>query len=66
MLAASDRDWLAVRPVTLTDGAPRKTARAVSRYGLTSMIRRSEVASWMLDAVVRPEPFGERYVMLGT
>lgn len=66
LLAASDRDWLAVRPVTLTDGAPRKTAQVVSRYGLTSTIRRSEVANWMLDAVVRPEPFGERYVMLGT
>jgi hypothetical protein len=52
--------------VTLTDGAPRKTARAVYRYGLKSTIRRSEVASWMLDAVVLPEPFGGRYVMLGT
>src|ERR1043166_7645248 len=27
LLAASDRDWLAVRPVTLTDGDPRKPAR---------------------------------------
>jgi uncharacterized protein YbjT (DUF2867 family) len=66
LLAASDRDWLAVRPVTLTDGAPRKAARAVSRYGTTSTIRRSEVASWMLDAVAQPAPFAERYIMLGT
>ena len=66
LLAASDRDWLAVRPVTLTDGAPRRAARMVSRYGITSAIRRSEVASWMLDAVARPEPFEERCVMLGT
>jgi putative NADH-flavin reductase len=65
-LAASDRDWLAVRPVTLTDGAPRKPARAVSRYGLLSTVRRSEVAGWMLDAVARPTPFAERRILLGT
>jgi uncharacterized protein YbjT (DUF2867 family) len=66
LLAASDRDWLAVRPVTLADGEPRKPARAVSRYGLTSTVRRSEVASWMLDAVAQPEPFAERRILLGT
>ena len=66
LLAASDRDWLAVRPVTLTDGAPKKPARAVARYGLTSTVRRAEVATWMLDAVARPGPFAARQVMLGT
>jgi putative NADH-flavin reductase len=66
LLAASDRDWLAVRPVTLTDGAPRKPARAVTRYGLMSTIRRSEVATWMLDAVAQPARFAVRHVLLGT
>ena len=65
LLDASDRDWLVVRPVTLADGPPRRPARAVSRYGLTSAIRRSEVASWMLDAVARPAPYTERRSQLG-
>ena len=64
-LAASDLDWLAVRPVTLADGEPRRAARPVGRYRLTSTVRRSEVAAWMLDAVERPAPFAERRVLLG-
>jgi len=64
-LAASDLDWLAVRPVTLADGPPRRPARSVARYRLTSFIRRAEVAAWMLDAVERPTPFTERRVLLG-
>jgi uncharacterized protein YbjT (DUF2867 family) len=66
VLAASGLDWLAVRPVTLLDGPPRRPARPVARYGLLSTIRRSEVARWMLDAVERPAPFAERRVLLGT
>lgn len=66
VLAASDRDWLAARPVTLADGDARKPAREVARYGLTSTIRRSEVANWMLDAVAQPAPFAQRGVLLGT
>ncbi len=64
-LAASGRDWAAVRPVTLLDGPPQRTARPVARYGLASVVRRSEVATWMLDAAARPTPFVERRVMLG-
>lgn len=65
VLEASGLDWLAVRPVTLAGGPPRRTARAVPRYGLASLVRRSEVAAWMLDAVERPAPFAERRVLLG-
>jgi len=64
-LAASDLDWLAIRPVTLVDGPPRRPARPVARFRLTSVIRRAEVAAWMLDAVERPTPFLERRVLLG-
>ena len=63
-LATSDRDWLAVRPVTLVDGPPLGTARTVERYGLTSTIRRSDVATFMLDAVRTPAPFAVRHVLL--
>ena len=66
VLEESALDWLAVRPVTLADGAPRRAARPVERYGLTSSVRRSEVAAWMLDAVERPAPFAERRVLLGS
>ena len=63
--ANSSLDWCVVRPVTLVNGAPRKPARRVERYGLTSHIRRSEVAAWMLAAVERPTPFADRQVLLG-
>lgn len=64
-LAASDRDWLAVRPVTLLHGPPARAARPIARYGLASAVRRSEVAAWMLDAAARPAPLAERRVLLG-
>jgi hypothetical protein len=64
-LANSSLDWCVVRPVTLVNGAPRRPARRVERYRLTSTIRRSEVAAWMLEAVEHPTPFTERAVLLG-
>ena len=57
---------LAVRPVTLVNGPPTGLAGKVDRYGLFSMIRRSDVAAWMLGALVRPTPFVEQTVLLGT
>jgi uncharacterized protein YbjT (DUF2867 family) len=65
-LSASQLDWLAVRPVTLMDGAPTGQAGRVERYGLFSIVRRADVATWMLGALSRPTPFVERTVLLGT
>lgn len=56
VLADSGRDWLVVRPVTLTDGPPTGKGRSVRRYRLTSTLKRSDVAAWMLDAVERRDP----------
>jgi uncharacterized protein YbjT (DUF2867 family) len=64
-LAASDLDWLAVRPVTLVNGPPNGGAREVDRYRFTSTVRRSEVAAWMLGAVESESPFRQRTVLLG-
>ena len=66
VLACSGLDILTVRPVTLLDGPPRKQAQEVERYGLTSTVRRSEVADWMLSAAERPDRFSKRAVLLGT
>jgi hypothetical protein len=63
-LAASALDWLAVRPVTLVDGPPTGDAKPVERYALTSTVRRSDVAAWMLRAV-EGGALGGRAVMLG-
>ena len=65
-LSASRLDWLAVRPVTLMDGPPTGRATRVDRYGLFSIVRRSDVATWMLGAFSRPTPFIEQTVLLGT
>ena len=65
-LSASRVDWLAVRPVTLMNGGPTGLARKVDRYGLFSIVRRSDVAAWMLGALSRPTPYVEQTVLLGT
>ena len=66
LLSASRLDWLAVRPVTLMNGRPTGRAGRVTRYGLFSIIRRADVAAWMLGALVRPTPFIEQTILLGT
>jgi uncharacterized protein YbjT (DUF2867 family) len=65
-LAGSGLDWLAVRPVTLVDGAPTGRAREVERYGLASTVRRSDVAVWMVEVLETEVPFRRRAVLLGT
>jgi hypothetical protein len=51
--------------VTLAYGPPAGRARPVRRYGMTSSIRRGDVAAWILDALERRHPFAERAVLLG-
>ena len=65
-LAASSLDWLAVRPVTLVNGAPLGRARPVQRYGLTSVVRRADVAAWMVREATRYDCFDEHAVLLGS
>jgi uncharacterized protein YbjT (DUF2867 family) len=65
VLRGSTLDWMVVRPVTLMHGPPTGSARPVARFSMTSSVRRSDVASWMLDALERREPFTERAVLLG-
>lgn len=65
VLAESPADWLAVRPVTLTNGAPTGQGRPVPRYTLTSTVRRADVAAYMLAAAERAGPHEERRVLLG-
>lgn len=57
-------DWLAVRPVTLKNGAPAGRAKLTDYYGLTKSIARGEVAKWMLDKVEQPVPFSNRTPMI--
>lgn len=66
VLAASGLDWLAVRPVTLANGAATGRARPVPRYGALSRIRRADVAEYLVSAAERTEPFREHTVLLGS
>ncbi|MEM0962459.1 MAG: NAD(P)H-binding protein [Bacteroidota bacterium] len=66
VFASSDLNWMAVRPTTLTPGGPSGSARVVDRYGLTTRIARSDVATWMLDAVEAPTPSENRTPMIAS
>jgi len=66
LLSASRLDWLAVRPVTLMDGPPTGRVGKVGKYGLFSIVRRADVAAWMLGALARPTPYVEQTMLLGT
>lgn len=63
VLAGSSLDWLAVRPVTLGNGAKSGRVKVVGRYGLMAKIRRSDVAGWMLDQLAAPA-FASRTPMI--
>ena len=66
LLSASQLDWLAVRPVTLVNGSPTGRVGKVERFGLFSIIRRADVAAWMLGALARPTSFVQQTILLGT
>jgi uncharacterized protein YbjT (DUF2867 family) len=66
VLGASNLDWLAVRPATLTNGKLTGRARVIDFYGMTSRISRGDVAAWMLDQVESPAPFANRTPMIAS
>ncbi|MFO0684052.1 MAG: NAD(P)H-binding protein [Sandaracinus sp.] len=63
LLAASELDWQAVRPVTLTHGPASQKAHVVASYGTFTTIPRDEVARYMLGELERPA-FSERTPMI--
>ena len=64
-LRASTLDWIAVRPVTLSNGALTGRARVVSRFGTMSMIRRADVAQWLIRTATSTDPIVDRTPMIG-
>ena len=64
VLERSDADWLIVRPVTLVNGSPNERAREASRFRLTSVVRRSDVAHYLVGAIETEERLGNRKVLL--
>ena len=62
---SAGRTWLAVRPVTLVNGRPTGRASAVSRYSLSSVVRRGDVAQWMVDVADGAVRWDEDTVLLG-
>lgn len=65
VLEESNVRSLAVRPVTLMNGAPTGRGGPVNRYGLLSTIRRSDVATWMVDVADGTTAFEGDRVLLG-
>jgi hypothetical protein len=64
LLRASTLDWVAVRPVTLVDGAPSARTRVLTRYRTASIVSRGDVAAWLLRAATEA-PVPERTPMIG-
>jgi hypothetical protein len=48
------------------NGPPTGRVGKVEKYGLSSIVRRADVAAWMLGALARPTPYLEQTVLLGT
>ena len=59
-------DSLCVRPVGLVNNVQaNKQTGVVPYFGLFSQIARKDVATWMLDAMERPQPFENQAEMIG-
>ncbi|MEE8156029.1 MAG: NAD(P)H-binding protein [Phycisphaerales bacterium] len=65
LIERAEINSLAVRPVTLVNGAPTGNAGPVDRYGLLSTVRRSDVAQWMLDVADGTRSYEGKTVLLG-
>ena len=66
VLDESHLDWLIVRPVTMVNGPPTERSREVSRFHLNSIIRRSDVSSYLVSAIESEGSLGARKVLLGS
>jgi uncharacterized protein YbjT (DUF2867 family) len=65
VLAGSQLDWLAVRPVTLVNAAPSNRTKRLKQYRATSVVGRADVAAWLLRAATDPDPVVDRTPMIG-
>lgn len=63
-LAASDLEWIAVRPVTLTNASKPQAVKNVDGFGLTATISRRTVAEWMIARAEDTSPIKERLPMI--
>ena len=64
VLRASDLDWLAPRPVSLTNDDAKGNVVVVDRYRLTATITRADVAHYLLDRMTDAMPFVDRTPMI--
>ena len=63
LLRASELDWQAVRPTTLTHKKATGRVRQTGRYPATATIPREDVAAFMLEELERPQ-FSSRTPMI--
>lgn len=66
VLDESHLDWLIVRPVTLVNGPPTGGTRELSRFHVNSLVRRSDVATYLVSAIDSGSSLGTRKVLLGS
>ena len=64
--AASELDWFALRPVTLTNAAPSTSAREIPRFRMVSTIGRADVARYMIDMLGPNPPSRSRTPFIGS
>lgn len=65
ILAQSNLDSLAVRPVGLVDKVSNKQPKLIEQFKMTSQISKYDVAKWMMDAIERPNRFTNKTEMIG-